>query len=123
MLKAAPLRVWAMVLAALPLTASAGVLTLIVWNGGWDKALEGKQLNFLGWTLLVNWALIGVIVVKLADAKLKISGPAGTGAEINSNNLAPDSVDAVDQRYRETEHYEAGPASSYPPVPPGYRGI
>jgi hypothetical protein len=65
------------------LTATAAALTLIVWKGGWDRALQGQELSLLGWALLANWLLLGVVVVALASVRLKGQAPGGAGFEID----------------------------------------
>lgn len=85
-LRAAPLRVWAMIFAGPALTVAASGLTLIVWRGPWPAELAGKQLDFLGWTLLAVVALIGVIVAALAAVKVKGAGPGGLSLEIDGGD-------------------------------------
>lgn len=88
-LRAAPIRLWAIILAAPVLTVTAVALTLIVWRGGWPVSLAPKQLEILGWTLLANWALIGAIVVALCAVKLKASAPNGINIEIDTDTNDP----------------------------------
>lgn len=83
-LKAAPLRLWAMMLAGPPLTLSAIGLTFIVWKGGWPLELASEQLRILGWALMANWLLIGVIIVTLAAVRLSGRGPGGVSFEVNA---------------------------------------
>jgi hypothetical protein len=65
------------------LTVTAAALTLIVWKGGWERALQIRQLAVLGWALLANWLLLGVVVVALASVKVKGQAPGGAGFEID----------------------------------------
>ena len=69
------------------LTATSAALTLIVWKGGWDRTLQAQQLAVLGWALLANWLLLGVVVVALASVKLKGQAPGGAGFEIDGDGL------------------------------------
>lgn len=85
MLKAAPLRLWAMILGAPVVTALAGTLIWIVWKGGWDASLQAVQLNILGWTLYIAMGLITVIIVSLASVSVKARGPGDTGIEIDGD--------------------------------------
>lgn len=84
-LRAAPLRLWALMAAGPALSAAAVGLVFIVWRGDWPEALRGKQLDFLGWSLLLVIGLIGVIVVTLAAVKARVSGPGGSGFEIDGS--------------------------------------
>jgi hypothetical protein len=76
------LRLLALFGAGPALTATAAGLTLIVWKGGWDRALQAQQLSLLGWALLANWLLLGVVVAALASVKLKGQAPGGVEFEI-----------------------------------------
>jgi hypothetical protein len=77
------LRLLALFGAGPALTVTAAALTLIVWKGGWDRALQSQQLTLLGWALLANWLLLGVVVVALASVRLKGQAPGGAGFEID----------------------------------------
>ena len=46
--------------------------TLIVWLGGWEKTMQGKQLEILGWGMLGALALIGIVLLSFA-----VGGPVG----------------------------------------------
>lgn len=78
-------RLWALIGAGPALTLTGVAMTLIVWRGGWDRALQGQQLAVLGWALLANWLLLGVVVIALASVRLKGQGPAGVGFEIDGD--------------------------------------
>jgi len=77
------LRLLALFGAGPALIVTAAALTLIVWKGGWDRALQSQQLTLLGWALLANWLLLGVVVVALASVRLKGQAPGGAGFEID----------------------------------------
>lgn len=83
-LMAAPLRLWAIILAAPPLTGTAIWQTYIVWKGGWPAERAEQQLNIMAWTSMANWLLLGVIIVALASVKLKGTGPGGASFEIDA---------------------------------------
>lgn len=85
------LRLWALAGAGPALTATAVGLTLIVWRGGWNAALQGQQLSILGWALLANWLLLGVVVAALASVRMKGQGPGGVGFEIDGGDETPKS--------------------------------
>jgi len=84
-LAAAPLRIWALFLGAVPLTAGAVSLVLIIWRGGWPAYLARVQLDILGWALMATYGLIGMIVVALAAIKVSGRGPGGLGFEIDGD--------------------------------------
>ncbi len=89
MLDAAPVRLWAMILAAPPLTTFACWLVWIVWKGPWAKGSDPQQLLILGWALWGSLVLIGVIVGALAMVKLNVSAPGGFHAELDSDDDKP----------------------------------
>ncbi len=95
MLKAAPVRLWALILAGPPLTVFAAGLVGVVWKGPWPAALAGQQLSILGHALLIAMALIGVIVIALAAVKVKATGLAGTGFEVEGNDEEHQTVSAT----------------------------
>lgn len=76
-LAAAPLRVWAIVLAGPALSAAAAVMVGIIWRGDWPEELAGKRLDFLGWALLVLLVNVTIIIAALAAVRVKARGMAG----------------------------------------------
>jgi hypothetical protein len=83
MLKAAPLRFWAINGAAIVMTVFASGLVWIVWKGPWDASLQTVQLNILGWGLWLALGMIGIIVASIAAVDVKIKGPGDTSFEVN----------------------------------------
>lgn len=86
LLRAAPLRLWAMIGAGPALTMGAGWLAWVIWRGGWPAEMAGKQLDFLGFALLGVLAIIAVIIVTLAAVRVKGSGPGGLSLEIDADD-------------------------------------
>lgn len=84
----APLRLWALICAGPALTLTGGLMTLVVWRGGWARELQTQQLTLLGWGLLCNWLLLGVVIVALASVRLKGQGPGGMGFAIEGGDDA-----------------------------------
>lgn len=82
----ASLRTWAMFLAGPPMLAFAAWLVWIVWHGGWPSEQAARQIDILGKALWITLALLGVIIVSLAAAKVRGTGLAGTSFEIESGN-------------------------------------
>lgn len=83
-LKAAPLRLWAMILAGPTITLGTAALATIIADDAWPLDLRGKQLDFLGWALLICLALIAIIIVSLAAVRVKGTGFGGTSFEIDA---------------------------------------
>lgn len=83
LLAAAPVRLWAMIGAGPGLTAFAAALVWIVWRGPWPAGLAAQQLTILGWALWIVLAVIAVIIVALASARVKAAGPGGASLEID----------------------------------------
>lgn len=89
LIKAAPVRLWALIMAGPPLTVFAAGLTVIVWRGPWPDALAGQQLSILGYGLFIALALIGVIVISLAAVKVKGSALGGSFEVEGDDDPAP----------------------------------
>lgn len=77
LLLAAPIRLWALILAGPPLTAFDAWLVWIIWRGGWPEALAGQQLEILGGLAFGHVVLVGVIVVSLAAVKVEAETKLG----------------------------------------------
>ncbi|MNE18734.1 hypothetical protein D3C80_1117870 [compost metagenome] len=71
------LRLWSIILGAIPLTAFAVWLVWLV-RYGWPEHRAEQQLTILGGALFGALALIGVIVVALATVKVRATTPAGS---------------------------------------------
>lgn len=86
MLKAAPLRLWALLGGAPIITALTVWLINIVWRGPWPINLASQQLSILGWALLIAQGLLAVIVVALASVRVKGTGPGGVSFEVDGDD-------------------------------------
>ena len=86
MLKAAPLRLWAIIGGAVVLTGFAAGLVWVVWKGPWDPSQQAAQINILGWGLWITLGMIGIIVVSVAAVDVKIKGPGDTSFEVNGDD-------------------------------------
>ena len=108
LLRAAPVRLWALILAAPPLTAYAIWTTHIVWRGPWPADRAQQQLAIIGWALCGALLLIAVIVIALAAVKVKAVGLGGTSFEVDADDPPPNCP--ADHGSRETriniEHRE-----------------
>lgn len=89
LIKAAPVRMWALIGAGPIATLIQLGLIWIIWRGGWPPTLAGEQLRYLGILAFGNTAIIAVIVVALAAARVKGQGPGGTSLEIDSGADPP----------------------------------
>lgn len=86
MLRAAPVRLWALILAGPPLTLFAAAIVGIIWKGPWPNHLAGDQLTILGRALFIALALIGVIVIALAAVRVKATGVGGASLEVDGDH-------------------------------------
>lgn len=86
MLKAAPLRLWALLCAGVVFNVASALLTLIVWLGQWPEILAPKRLDYIGMTLLACMGLNVVIVAALAAVKVEGTGPGGIGFSVAPGN-------------------------------------
>lgn len=89
LIKAAPVRLWALILAGPPLTIFSAGLVGIVWRGPWPDRLAGQQLTILGYALFIALAVIAVIIIALASVKVKGQGPGGLNFEVDAADDAP----------------------------------
>ena len=71
------LRLWSIILGAIPLTAFSVWLVWLV-RYGWPEDRAEQQLTILGGALFGSLVLIGVIVVALATVKVRATTPAGS---------------------------------------------
>jgi hypothetical protein len=77
LLLAAPIRLWALILAGPPLTGFAAWLAWMVRHG-WGEVTESQRLAILGDALMLAMVLIGVIVVALAAIKVRAETKLGS---------------------------------------------
>lgn len=77
LLLAAPIRVLALILGGPSLQAGFLWTVWIVWRGGWEPALQGQQLAILGWALMGQGLLWGVVLVALAAVQLEVETKIG----------------------------------------------
>lgn len=71
-------------------------LWLANWVGdtSWPVELRDKQLDFLGWAMIAFIGINAIIIVTLAAARVRASGPGGTSLEIDADNK-PENPDAA----------------------------
>lgn len=86
MLAAAPVRLWAMILAGPPLTAYSIWIVLLVWKGPWSAGMEHDRLEILGRALFCLYALLAIIMVSLASVRVKATGPGGLAFEADGDD-------------------------------------
>lgn len=79
------LKIWALLGAALVITAASVALVMIVWQGGWPVTLRDRQLMYLGISLLFCLGLIAVVVVTLASARLSATGAGGFSINVDAD--------------------------------------
>lgn len=79
------LKIWALLGAAVVITAASVALVMIVWHGGWPETLRDKQLMYLGISLIFCLGLIAVVVVTLASARLSATGAGGFSINVDAD--------------------------------------
>jgi hypothetical protein len=90
LLLAAPIRLWALILAGPPLTGLAAWLVYLV-RYGWPTGTEVQRLEILGWALFGVLGLVAIIVVGLALVRLEAEtrlGKFSIGADDNDDDRA-----------------------------------
>lgn len=103
-LHAAPLRVWAIVLAGPALCVAAAALIVIIWRGNWPESLAGNRLDYLGWALLVVLINVTIIIAALAAVRVKASSAAGQFEVGGDTNERP-----PEQRRRRSDMHPQSP--------------
>ena len=83
---AAPLRLWAMMLAGPVMLGCAVWLIELIRDPQWPVTLRDKQLDFLGWALICFIAINAIIIVTLAAARVKATGLGGASIEIDADD-------------------------------------
>lgn len=84
LLRAAPLRVWAIILAGPALSWLVLHLAGVIAEPRWR--VPEAQIEALKWALILAQATVLVIVCALAAVGVKLTGPGGTGAEIGGED-------------------------------------
>lgn len=70
--------------------ALVAALVLIVWKGPWLPALQGKQLDFLGWGMLGSIIVWGICTLHTTNAVRDLSFKAnGIEASVDFNEVPP----------------------------------
>jgi hypothetical protein len=85
MLKAAPVRFWALVAAGPVFTFGVAMLTLLTWLGDMTAKpveLAEKRLDYIGISLIACVLMLGIIVVAVAAVKVRGTGPGGVSLEV-----------------------------------------
>lgn len=77
LLLAAPIRLWALILAGPALCALELIVILIIWRGGWRVEHQALQLQLLGGLAFFQAVSVTVIVVSLAAVKVEAETKLG----------------------------------------------
>lgn len=84
-------RDWAAILYTPVLTFCAVGQVLVLWLGPWPDSTAALRLQFLGWGMLINLALIGLGTFFLQRRTVNIHAKTPGGGEIEFENVtAPD---------------------------------
>lgn len=95
-LHAAPVRLWAMILAGPPLTAYSIWIVMLIWRGPWSPGMEHDRLEILGRALFCLYALLAIIMVSLASVRVKATGPGGLAFEAEGDDPADPALKSND---------------------------
>lgn len=81
-------RDWAAILYTPVLTICAVGQVLVIWVGPWPEATAALRLQFLGWGMIVNLALIalGTFFLQRRTVNVKATTPGGS---IEVENVTP----------------------------------
>lgn len=82
MMKAGGLRTWAILGAAVVLTASGVWRTWIVWKGPWADSRQEQQLDIIGWALWGDQIAHVIIIIALTGLGVAAS-VSRTGVNLN----------------------------------------
>lgn len=115
MIKAAPVRMWALIGAGPAITAIDCGLILIIWLGAWPPRLADEQLRYIGILAIGHAAIVGMIVVTLAAARASAHGPGGFGFDVSSAGTDPNTTTV-------TQRSETVVKTEPPPVPVPAKG-
>lgn len=115
LLLAAPIRLWALILAGPPLTAFDAWLVWIVWKGDWPAAMAETRLEIIGAALGGHVVLVAIVVVALASVKLEAATKLGTISIGGDDHDDPAPAAFVETT---TTTKVAAPAAPPPPADP-----
>jgi hypothetical protein len=110
MIKAAPVRMWALILAGPVITAIDCGLILIAWLGGWPPALAAEQLRIVGVLAFTHAGIVGTIVIALAAARASARGPGGLSFDVESGPDMPGTI----AKFAQTTTVETKPTGPMP---------
>lgn len=85
LLKAAPLRLWALISLSPIISGMAAWLIYMIRNG-WPPEAAHQQLNILGNTLYIYAALNGIIIITFAAVRVSGHGPAGLAFDVDGGS-------------------------------------
>lgn len=84
-------RDWAAILYTPVLTVCAVGQVLVIWLGPWPDDTAGLRLQFLGWGMIVNLALIGLGTFFLQRRTVNMEADLPGGGSVKFENVtAPD---------------------------------
>jgi hypothetical protein len=87
LLRAAPLRTWAQIGAAMIATIVAVGYGVVIWKGPWPEGSANKQLDLLGTGQLAAWLMVLVTVVCITGTKVNFNASRnGIQADVDAEN-------------------------------------
>lgn len=97
-LRAAPLRLWAQVGAAMALTLFAAGVVLILWLGPWSLSVERARVDALARICLAVLFLVLVALAAITELKFGINaGKDGFRADVERDDERPTTLDVAGQ--------------------------
>lgn len=82
-------RDWGAILYTPVLTICAVGQVLVIWLGPWPVETAALRLNFLGWTLIGNLALIGLGTFFLQRRTVNVKADLPGGGSLELENVSP----------------------------------
>lgn len=88
LLRAAPLRTWAQIGAAMIATIVAVGYGVVIWKGPWPEGSANKQLDLLGTGQMAAWLMVLVTVVCITGTKVNFNASRnGIQADVDAEDV------------------------------------
>jgi uncharacterized membrane protein YcjF (UPF0283 family) len=95
-LAAAPVKIWAQIGAAMSLTLVFAGFGLVIWLGPWAPALQGKQIDWLGYGMMAAALLVLVALAAITGLNVDLHGSKdGVHARIDQDEAQPMKVETT----------------------------
>jgi len=95
-LRAAPVKIWAQIGAAMALTVLMAGYGLVIWLGPWAEERQSQQLNALFWGMETSALLVLVALAALTGLNVNLrGGKDGVSASIDQDDQPAAVVETV----------------------------